>query len=242
MEKEEIRRRIWTLMEERGVARFPMPVTGRIPNFEGAEIAARRLEELDAWSDVKAMKANPDSPQRPARRLALGSGKVIYMAVPRLAQPECFLELDPHWLERPERAATIKGAFALGRPVRPDKVKPIDIVLAGSVAVDRRGGRVGKGGGYSDLEFALGREYGFISEDIPVVTTVHPLQVVEGEIPMHVHDISVDWVLTPERGYRMDPMYRKPGGIYWEILSTDKLEAVPILRELKETAGSGGAP
>jgi hypothetical protein len=34
MEKDQIRKEIWQLIEERGIARFPRPVYGRIPNFE----------------------------------------------------------------------------------------------------------------------------------------------------------------------------------------------------------------
>jgi 5-formyltetrahydrofolate cyclo-ligase len=41
--KRELRERVWRLLEERGVARFPRPVYGRIPNFVGAETAARRI-------------------------------------------------------------------------------------------------------------------------------------------------------------------------------------------------------
>ena len=52
-------------------------------------------------------------------------------------------------------ASSIKGAGQYGRPVTLDKVKKIDLVVCGSVAVNRDGARVGKGGGYSDLEFAL---------------------------------------------------------------------------------------
>lgn len=35
-------------MENRGIARFPRPVYGRFPNFEGAAQAAERLKELSA--------------------------------------------------------------------------------------------------------------------------------------------------------------------------------------------------
>ncbi|UCH21360.1 MAG: hypothetical protein JSU83_23150 [Deltaproteobacteria bacterium] len=38
---------------------------------------------------------------------------------------------------------------------------------------------MGKGGGYSDLEYALVKEAGLIKNDTPIVTTVHALQVVE---------------------------------------------------------------
>ncbi|MFQ5837526.1 MAG: 5-formyltetrahydrofolate cyclo-ligase [Thermoplasmata archaeon] len=233
MEKEEIRQEIWTLLEERKVARFPLPIVGRIPNFEGASEAARQLEGLDSWQDTKALKSNPDSPQRWARRLALSQGKTIYMAVPRLTQMDCFLELNPSVIGKPERASTIKGAFALGRPVSPERVRPVDLVLAGSVAVNHKGGRVGKGGGYSDIEYAIGRECGFLQEGTPVVTTVHPLQLIRGEIPMLVHDIPVDAVATPKAIHKMTPRYSKPDGIHWELLSEGKLHQIPILQEMR---------
>jgi len=47
--KRELRERVWRLLEERGVARFPRPVYGRIPNFEGAETAARRILQLEEF-------------------------------------------------------------------------------------------------------------------------------------------------------------------------------------------------
>ncbi len=231
--KEELRQRIWALLEERNVARFPLPVSGRIPNFKGAQEAAARLGQVDLWEDARAIKANPDSPQRWARRLALQQGKTVYMAVPRLTRVECFLQLNPKAIPRPDRAATIKGAFALGVLVRPEAVSQVDLVLAGSVAVNREGGRVGKGGGYSDIEYALGREFGFIREKTPVVTTVHPLQLVEDEIPAQVHDIPLDIWVTPEGVHTAKVKHRKPRGIYWEMLSAERIDQIPILQELR---------
>ncbi len=229
---------MWSLMQEQGVARFPFPVAGRIPNFEGAREAASRMAELECWSDARALKANPDSPQRWSRELALREGKRVYMAVPRLRRAECFLELNPASIMDPARAATIRGAFAHGRPVRPEKVKPIDLVLAGSVAVDGRGGRVGKGGGYSDLEYALGREFGFLTDETPVITSVHQLQVVHDDIPMLKHDIPVDFVVTPREAMRTSSPFQKPGGIYWDLLPEEKMSQVPILQHLRDKLSS----
>ncbi len=238
MEKDEIRQSVWTRLENRGVARFPLPIVGRIPNFQGSREAATRLCELDCWQAARALKANPDSPQRWVRRMALQEGKRVYMAVPRLTKAECFLELDPRSIQRPERAATIRGAFALGKPRRPNKLGTLDLVLAGSVAVDRKGGRVGKGGGYSDLEYALGREYGFLSAETPVVTTVHPLQLLADDLPMHTHDIPVDHVATSQRTYAMPHHHPKPTGIFWSLLSENKLREIPPLQQLEEVRGA----
>jgi 5-formyltetrahydrofolate cyclo-ligase len=180
------------------VALFP-GANGRIPNFKGADKAALLLSTLPEWQKAKSIKANPDSPQRPVRHLALSSGKTIYMAVPRLRQKRCFIKLDPSKipLEKFNDASSIKGAFRYGLSVHPKEIPQIDLIVAGSVAVNRRGSRIGKGGGYSDLEYAIGREFGFVKEDVVILTTVHPLQIVNEDLPETNHDFRIDFIVTP---------------------------------------------
>src|SRR5262249_40013985 len=162
LSKIEARDRIWREMEIRGLGRFPGTI-GRIPNFVGAERAALHLQGLRLWREARAVKINPDAAQQPVRRMALREGKLVYMAVPRLGRLECFLELDPARLgERAVQAASIRGAERLGRPVGVDAVTPIDLIVCGAVAVNARGARVGKGGGFSDLEYALLVEAGLV--------------------------------------------------------------------------------
>ncbi|NIS80925.1 MAG: 5-formyltetrahydrofolate cyclo-ligase [Anaerolineales bacterium] len=231
--KAEIRQGIWDSMKRNGVARSP-GAHGRIPNFEGAEAAARRLSQLELWKMADVLKCNPDSPQRPVREAALHQGKIVYMAVPRLRERRCFVELDPARLGKiVSRAATIKGAFRYGHLMALDDMRPIDMVIAGSVAVNREGGRVGKGGGYSDLEYALGRTFGLIDETTPVVTTVHASQVLEESLPQVIHDIPVDYVITPEGVIETHHRLTKPEGIYWELLPEEKIAAIPILQKLR---------
>src|ERR671939_324038 len=77
-----------------------------------------RVRGRDEWQAAAALKANPDSPQWPVRQRALEDGKVVYMAVPRLAAERPFLALDPDGLEESPRAASsIKGASRFGVPV-----------------------------------------------------------------------------------------------------------------------------
>src|SRR5439155_16724495 len=129
-------------LEREGVARFP-GARGRIPNFKGAEAAARRLAALPQWQASKTIKANPDAPQLPVRVQALADGKRVYMAVPRLRDPKPFLLLDPKRLRvDPRDAASIKGAAASGRPVAIDELGSIDLVVCGTVAVNRDGVRI----------------------------------------------------------------------------------------------------
>lgn len=233
--KQQLRERIWARLQEEGVARFP-GARGRIPNFVGAEQAARRLEGLDPWEAARHLKCNPDSPQLPVRKAALRAGKVVYMAVPRLREVEPFLALVPEVLRvPPHKAASIKGASRYGRPVAIDDMPGIDLVVAGSVAVDRHGARLGKGGGYSDLEFALARGAGLITDKTVVLTTVHSLQVLEnGLIPMTPHDVPLDYIVTPEEIVQVDRHHERPRGILWHELEREKIESIPVLQELRD--------
>jgi 5-formyltetrahydrofolate cyclo-ligase len=229
-----VRERVWKLLERRRVIRFPFPVVGRIPNFAGAEAAAARAAALPEWRAARRIKCNPDAPQRALRLRALREGKIVFMAVPRLTEERCFLRLDPARLgTRLARAATIKGAARLGEAVRPEELGRIDLVVAGSVAVNPNGARVGKGGGYSDLEFALARATGAVGAQTPVLTTVHSLQVLKDEIPMTAHDVPVDLVVTPERVIRTRPAFAKPSGIRWKELTPAQRQAMPVLRRLE---------
>jgi 5-formyltetrahydrofolate cyclo-ligase len=231
--KNEIREKIWRILEEEGVALFP-GANGRIPNFNGADKAALLLSTLPEWQKAKGIKANPDFPQRPVRHLALSSGKTIYMAVPRLRQKRCFIKLDPSKIpsEKFNDASSIKGAFRYGLPVHPKEIPQIDLIVAGSVAVNRRGSRIGKGGGYSDLEYAIGREFGFVKEDVVILTTVHPLQIMDGDLPETDHDFRIDFIVTPEEVITTHREGGRPKGIIRDHLTDQKISEIPILKEI----------
>ena len=228
MDKQTLRESVWDHLQDSGEARFPFPPHGRIPNFAGADDAADRLVDLPEWADADTLKANPDAPQLPVRRRALAAGKSVYMAVPRLTDERCFYRLDPAELDDPDAAATVSGVADHADQVGPDAVEPIDLVVVGSVAVSTEGARVGKGEGYSDLEFAVLSELGLVDEDTTVVTTVHESQVREA-IAVDAHDVPLDVVITPERTIRTETQYRRPEGIDWAALDDERIEEIPVL-------------
>jgi 5-formyltetrahydrofolate cyclo-ligase len=233
--KEILRKEIWDLLQRKKVARFP-GAEGRIPNFLGAEACARLISRTRSWTKAKTLKVNPDSPQRAIRQKALEEGKTLYMAVPRLNSDKPFIELDPNKLKCSMYvASSIKGAAEYGRPVNLDEVKKIDLIVCGSVAVNRKGARVGKGGGYSDLEFALLSEEKKIDPNTPIITSVHPLQIVDEPIPMTEHDIPLSAIVTPDEIIEIESHLPRPGGIYWKILPAEKIEAIPVLKGRKRS-------
>jgi len=233
--KQQLRERTWALLTRHRVGRFPLPLEDRIPNFAGAEQAVERLAALPEWRTARTLKCNPDAPQRPVRLRALREGKQVYVAVPRLRTAKCFLRLDPRRIPAEDlaKASTIGGAAALGVPVAPEELPHVDLVVAGSVAVNRHGARVGKGGGYSDLEFALAAELGAVDKRTVVVTTVHDLQLIEGEIPITAHDVPVDIIVTPTRTIRARRTRTRPRRIRWSELDAEQLAAMPPLSKLR---------
>jgi len=240
MDKDSIRRMIWRLLEERGVARFPRPIYGRIPNFDGSYRAALILAGTKPFMSSSLIKINPDSPQKPLRLMALRMGKSVLMPTPRLRRG--FILLDPSRIPRRllEQASTIKGAFRFGTVLDTlDKLlrlPKVDLVVAGSVAVSPRGGeRLGKGGGYSELEYAILRELGLVGESTPVATTVHELQLVE-RIPFERHDVSVDLIATNRRLIRVGRPRPRPKGIIWDLLGEDRISSIPLLSQLRAMA------
>jgi 5-formyltetrahydrofolate cyclo-ligase len=228
--KREVRRAVWKAMESEGVARFP-GAQGRIPNYAGAKLAAHKLAGHRVWKRARVVKANPDSPQTPVRRIALEQGKQVIMAVPELRTEQPFRLLDPRKLsaQQVREAATIKGALKHGQRLEVADLPEIDFVVCGSVAVNLTGARIGKGGGYSDLEYGLLIEDGKIDDHTVVATTVHPIQILREHLIVTEHDLPVDMIATPRAVIEVERGYERPAGIIPGQLQAAQLRDIPVL-------------
>lgn len=242
--KWELRKRIWDYMEEKDIARFPRPVHHRIPNFVGAERAAKNLSELPEFVSANIIKVNPDTPQRPVRDYVLRQGKKLLTPQPRL-RTGFFSTIDmkelPSLVEI-EQCTNSKGVVKYGTPITLNEEYTVDLVVVGSTAVcPRTGARVGKGEGFAELEWGILSAQGNLdAETCLVVTTVHDCQVVEDEEDMPEgwaltqHDVPVDIIVTPTRVIKVSDRAPKPSGIFWDLLSPQKLAAIRVLRQLKQ--------
>jgi 5-formyltetrahydrofolate cyclo-ligase len=169
----------------------------------------------------------------PVRRRALRAGKSLYVAVPRLREERCFLRLDPAAVDDVDAATTVAGVAEHGTPVGPWEMDAVDLIVSGSVAVTEGGARVGKGEGYSDLEFALLREFGLVTGDTTTATTVHERQVVDGPVETAGHDVPMDVVVTPERAVSTGAADRRPTGIDWDCLHPERIAEMPVLERVR---------
>jgi 5-formyltetrahydrofolate cyclo-ligase len=230
-DKATARRAVWDALTEGKAARFPFPVHGRIPNFEGAKEAAERLLAQPIFHGVRVMKVNPDSPQRWVRKFALERNITVITPTPRLKG--AFRKLDPEKIpkEHYDEAATLKRGGKWGEDLALDALPRVDLVVMGSVAITRDGRRLGKGHGYADLEYAILREMD--NPPIPVVTTVHLLQVLDG-FPTEDHDLPVSLIVTPDDVIEVHDPPAAPEGIDWDLLPEEALKEMPVLGELRD--------
>ena len=58
-DKSAARQWVWDRLAAEGVARFPFPPQGRIPNFAGAGLAAARLLEIEPWNQSAIWRTPP---------------------------------------------------------------------------------------------------------------------------------------------------------------------------------------
>ena len=138
--------------------------------------------------------------------------------------------------ENMRKLASREGIDKQSKPVPMASRIKLDLVVIGSVAVDKSGHRIGKGEGFADLEFAMAvSHHGAITKDTLVVSTVHDVQVFD-QIPESLfqsHDLPVDVIVTPTEVFRVETRKPKPDHIIWNLLSQEKFDQIPILKEIR---------
>lgn len=231
--RQRIREAVWANLDSQGVALFPGS-HGRIPNFRGADSSAQSLRETKVYADAEVISVNPDSPQRCIREMVMRDGKTLVMGTPQLSQGFLILR---NLSGKEVEASTLRGAVGLGQKVGWSPPK-IDLKIVGSVAVAKTGARLGKGTGYFDLGYSILAELGLIDMNTPVITNVHPLQIVD-DFAMDRHDVPVDFIITPEEVITTSQKYPKPLGVQWSMITDSLLRRHPILGCLHKSGTEG---
>ena len=242
--KAAIHKRVWSGLAEAQVN--VGPVFDRIPNFVGADVAAKRLSELDEWRRARVVKCNPDPPQIPVRLRALYDGKLLFSPVPYLSKGFPYLRIDPDKLAAKgvdfETAATAQGFMEHGEPIGFEDMPKLDFCVVGCVAVTRSG-RTGKGAGFADLEQGVIRELGLVSSSMLIATTVHSSQVVaDSEVVMESHNTALDYIATELELIATGTEHPQPKGVDWAKVRPDQFADIPSVGTGRDDRpGSGRA-
>ena len=128
-------------------------------------------------------------------------------------------------------AATIKGMLRHGggRRRRAARHRPRPLRLGRG---QPQGARIGKGGGFSDIEYGLLIEAGKIDDHTVVATTFHPIQILRENLPVIAHDLPVDLIATPRAVIEVERAYDRPRGILWDHLQPPQIHEIPILERM----------
>jgi len=210
---------------------------GLIPPFEEGGRAAERLRYLPEYRSSRRLMVPPDQAQLQVRINALMDGKELIAASPGLR--EGFFLIRRDFLKPRDWAKALKGSniARYGRPLPIGEIGKVDLLVTGAVAVGLNSGRIGKGKGYFDLEYAILREVGAVGENTVIVAVVDDSQVLE-EVPVEEEDVSVDIIVTPTRTLRLEHLPR-PEGIRWERLPLRLIRRMKPLWELYRLRASG---
>ncbi|KEZ47586.1 5-formyltetrahydrofolate cyclo-ligase [Metabacillus indicus] len=228
--KDDIRQNKWQRLEDEKLGGFPFPLKNRIPNFKGAAAAAELVSQMDIYKKAEVVKINPDAPQLPLRARVIKDGKTLLVPTPRLKAG--FIMLKREWVPPGEerKAVSLKNIRQYGKEITLSELPKVDLFVAGSVAVHKDGRRIGKGEGYSDREYAIMRELG--NPDMPVISTIHSIQVTDEDFKVDTYDLPVDYIVTEQGIIETDTPYKKPDGIQWNLVTEDEKKEMPVLMEV----------
>lgn len=198
--RERLRRRIWHTLKDAGVLTFPLDVFGRTPNFQGAGQAAELLARQPEFTDAQFVFCSPDHVLRRMREIVLERGKILVVSFPlRSVRREQIPLLQIRERKAIKAAADVDNFSRYGRPFQGS----LDLVILGSVVVDRRGHRLSPHRGFGDREWNLLVGVGAIHEGTKVATLVHPLQFSDDLVRWVIdEDVKVDLIVTPHEVVR----------------------------------------
>jgi len=223
------------LSEHRVVATNRPPVPHRYPHFVGAEKASIRAAVLDEFIAAKVVLVSPGVAV--LSDTVLSQGKMLVSPTPGLREEKVLQQLVKNY--QAETVTTDGKRRQKFRRLELNEDAKIDVLVVGSMLVDKTGRRMGKKWEQVGLEFVLG---GLPSQNLIVITLVHDCQVVE-EIPgafFSPMDVPVDIIITPSRVIRVKDRLPKPRNILWDKVTEGMLEEIPVLKAARNKDKEAG--
>jgi len=241
-DKGQLREVIWRTMSElRGKFGY-IPATGRLPEFFGMEFAMNRMTALDEFGQADVVKVDMSERDAGVRKVVVDLGKTLAVTATDLARSfvRVLKKEDIPFHYTVEDSIGRRTFNEVAREVSVDEKVSIDIAIIPSLLVDPSNGRrIHLGGGAegrmtADLEFAILKDLGYISDRTMIVTLVHPLQLINlEESQMSWYDVPADVVVTSERCYRA-AADRSRMNLDWGCLNENHFVEIFCLKWIKE--------
>ena len=157
------------------------------------ESFASRISVILAWTSF--FKGEPDLSSFISEQL---EKRVVYLprSLPDLSMS--FISVGRNWGETIEAGpyGILEPGAASGEAYTPDLAKRSAVIVPG-VAFDRQGNRLGRGKGYYDRFLGMPE-----MESAVKIGVSWTLQITE-EIPVHSHDVRMDWVCTEDGFFKV---------------------------------------
>lgn len=234
--KLQIRDKVWDYLE---VTRLTNPGYGsrrRISNFKGSDEAGVRVAEMEVFKNAKVVRIDPNIPLQEIRIKTLEAGKTLLLPTPKLLNHVFSKIVPPAEADAKtlRNCVNRRGLNEHSQPVSLDDQLKVDLIIVGCIAVSKTGRKVGKGGGLSDLEYAMMASLNFLEENVPVITLVHDDQVVDlPESIFMTYDLPVDYIVTPTQVIKCTGGLKKPPGVMWNIIDQKRIGHIPVLNRIR---------
>ncbi|ORV45806.1 5-formyltetrahydrofolate cyclo-ligase [Mycolicibacter engbaekii] len=170
-------------------------VSPQVHDAEATALAAH-LEHLAGTAGTVCAHLPVGSEPGSAEMLDRLAGRGVRVLLPVVRIGEDGSPLPLWWGDyRPEALTTARyGLLEPPQPwLAPDTMAQADLIVVPAVAVDRRGARLGRGGGFYD------RSLPWRDPRTPLVAIVRDAELVD-ELPAEDHDVPMTHVLTPGLG------------------------------------------
>ncbi len=236
-EREAIRKKVWGDLRRvaRPDSRFHWDFTAFIPDYEGSDLCAGKIRDMDSYRQARTIFVTPDNNLAVFRANCLADQKA--MIVPTYGLGRGFWQITP--ADAPpgaeEYASTLDGLERFARPYPVESVPPGDrptLIVTGASVINDEGVRISASPSYFDLEWLILQALGIVTADTPIIASVHDCQVVEWPCEPQPYDAVVDWIVTPSRVIQTGHRYPKPDDRSWEQLPWSVISEVPLLRNL----------
>ena len=196
---------------------------------------AERLRRIDVYRRARRVFVGPADILSQIRLNVLMDGKELIMPSPSLK--EGFFLCRPGAIPFTERrfAVSFKGLAKFGEKLGPDDFSALDVGLfvTDVLAWDRLGNRLGDGGGFFDLSWALLQTLGAVSGRAAVFGVAGRGQCVD-LVPVDPWDVKMNGMIT-EEGIDVFANDQVRGSLFWEQLPAKRIRKISLLWKLSKT-------